>query len=108
MSSYTTTHRFYKNELPKVGDLVVVEVTKIDTMGVYCQLVEYNFHEGFIPTPELTHLRYRKISQASKIGKQEVTVVLRVDNVKGMHSHSQHQYISVHIYRLYRSFQASC
>lgn len=79
-------HRFYENKFPKANEVVVVEVTKIDTMGVICKLIEYGNIEGYIPTPELSLVRIRRITHATKIGKQEVVLVLRVDQDKGSFS----------------------
>jgi hypothetical protein len=46
------TCRFYKNHFPETEDLVMVNVTEIEEMGVYVNLLEYNNRQGkiiFIP-----------------------------------------------------------
>lgn len=79
------TQRFYEEKLPKVNEIVITKVTRLDQMGVYCKLVEYGDIEGYIPTPELSQVRVRKINHITKIGKQEIAVVLRVDKEKGFY-----------------------
>ena len=81
----SVTHRYYENKFPKVNDFVVVQLLKYESLGVTCKLVEYNFIDGFIPTQELTHQRYRSVRQSLKIGGKhdEVALVLRVDEDKG-------------------------
>ncbi|KAJ6247393.1 eukaryotic translation initiation factor 2 subunit 1 [Anaeramoeba flamelloides] len=75
--------RFYENIYPQVGDLVVAIVTKITDMGVYASLIEYNNIEGMIVFSELTTRSMRSINKVAKIGRQEICVVLRVDQQKG-------------------------
>ncbi|KAH7818901.1 Translation initiation factor 2 subunit 1 [Monocercomonoides exilis] len=77
------THRYYENPLPNVGEQVVVQVSRLDEMGVYCKLIEYGGKEGFVPTPELSVARIKSIAQVTRVGKQEVVMVLRVDHEKG-------------------------
>lgn len=77
------TQRYYENRFPKVNEAVVVTVSKLDQMGVFCTLIEYGNVEGYIPTPELSQQRIRKITQVTKIGSTEVAIVLRVDEEKG-------------------------
>lgn len=40
------TCRFYKNHFPETDDLVMVNVTEIEEMGVYVNLLEYNNRQG--------------------------------------------------------------
>lgn len=42
------TCRFYKNHFPETEDLVMVNVTEIEEMGVYVNLLEYNNRQGSI------------------------------------------------------------
>ena len=42
------TCRFYKNQFPETEDLVMVNVTEIEEMGVYVNLLEYNNRQGSI------------------------------------------------------------
>ena len=42
------TCRFYKNQFPEADDLVMVNVTDIEEMGVYVNLLEYNNRQGLM------------------------------------------------------------
>lgn len=42
------TCRFYKSQFPDVEDLVMVNVTEIEEMGVYVNLLEYNNRQGLM------------------------------------------------------------
>jgi translation initiation factor 2 subunit 1 len=52
-------------------------------MGAYVSLLEYNDIEGMILLSELSRRRIRSISKLIRVGRQEVGVVLRVDQEKG-------------------------
>ena len=41
-SSDDLKSRFYRNEWPKVGDLVIVEIMSVNNEGAYVRLLEYN------------------------------------------------------------------
>lgn len=75
--------RFYEKKYPDVDDLVMVKVKSIAEMGAYVSLQEYNDIEGMILLSELSRKRIRSISKLIRVGKQEVCVVLRVDQEKG-------------------------
>ena len=59
-------------------------VVRIDNIGVYASLLEYNDVQGFIPASELSRRRIRSIPKLVQIGKIEPSVVTRVDEEKGM------------------------
>lgn len=73
--------RFYEQELPEVGDNVIVRIDSIVEMGVYVTLLQYNL-EGLIQLSELSKRKIRSISKIVYIGKIEVATVLRVDHEK--------------------------
>jgi translation initiation factor 2 subunit 1 len=73
----------YENPFPNVDDLVMVKVKSIAEMGAYVSLLEYGDREGMILLSELSRRRIRSINKLIKVGKQEVVVVLRVDQEKG-------------------------
>jgi len=52
-------------------------------MGAYVTLLEYNKIEGMIMLTELSRKRIRSVSKLTRVGRQEVVVVLRVDTNKG-------------------------
>ncbi|CAF0894350.1 unnamed protein product [Rotaria sp. Silwood1] len=77
------TCRFYKNHFPETDDLVMVNVTEIEEMGVYVNLLEYNNRQGMILLTELSRRRIRSINKLIRVGRNEVVVVVRVDRDKG-------------------------
>jgi translation initiation factor 2 subunit 1 len=76
--------RFYENPYPNVDDLVMVQVRQIAEMGAYVKLLEYDNIEGMILLSELSRRRIRSINKLIRVGRNEVVVVLRVDQEKGM------------------------
>jgi len=77
--SKDTNCRMYEKKYPDVDELVVVNVKSIAEMGAYVSLLEYNNIEGMILLSELSRRRIRSISKLIRVGRQEVVVVLRVD-----------------------------
>lgn len=75
--------RFYDKKYPEADDYVVVRVHKVEETGAYVKLLEYNGIEGMIMSSEFTRKRTKSVSRLIKVGKQEVVVVLRVDQEKG-------------------------
>ncbi len=75
--------RFYRNKYPNVDDLVYVTTNQIAEMGAYCSLLEFNHVEGMILLSELSRRRIRSIQKVIRVGKNEVCVVLKVDQEKG-------------------------
>jgi translation initiation factor 2 subunit 1 len=79
-----STCRFYENQFPAVDELVVVQVRQIAEMGAYVKLLEYDNIEGMILLSELSRRRIRSINKLIRVGRNEVVVVLRVDQEKGI------------------------
>jgi len=75
--------RFYENEFPELESLVMVNVRNIADMGVYVSLLEYKNIEGMILLSELSRRRIRSIHKLIRVGRNEVVMVLRVDQEKG-------------------------
>mmetsp|Transcript_19475 Transcript_19475/g.22553 ORF Transcript_19475/g.22553 Transcript_19475/m.22553 type:complete len:343 (-) Transcript_19475:6-1034(-) len=75
--------RFYENEYPELESLVMVNVRNIAEMGAYVSLLEYNNIEGMILLSELSRRRIRSIHKLVRIGRNEIVMVLRVDQEKG-------------------------
>jgi translation initiation factor 2 subunit 1 len=74
--------RYYRNEFPKVDDIVAVVTTEIKELGAYVRLLEYDEVEGFIMNSQVSNARVKTISKLLKLGKQEFMEVLRVDEEK--------------------------
>lgn len=76
-------HRFYEQEYPSIGEVVVVKITKITEIGVYVELMEYNNIEGLIMVGELSKKKIKSAASTVKINKIEGAQVIRVDVEKG-------------------------
>ena len=75
--------RFYENKFPDVESVVMVNVRDIADMGAYVSLMEYNNIEGMILLSELSRRRIRSIHKLIRVNRNEVVMVLRVDEEKG-------------------------
>ncbi|KAJ7274587.1 eukaryotic translation initiation factor 2 alpha subunit-domain-containing protein [Mycena haematopus] len=75
--------RYYQQRYPEVDELVMVQVQHIAEMGAYVRLLEYDGTEGMILLSELSRRRIRSVQKLIRVGRNEVVVVLRVDNEKG-------------------------
>jgi len=75
--------RMYQPEFPELDDLVMVRVNRINEIGAFVSLLEYNGKEGIILLSELSRRRMRSINKHIRVGKKEVLQVLRVDKEKG-------------------------
>ncbi|KAJ7123352.1 eukaryotic translation initiation factor 2 subunit alpha [Mycena filopes] len=75
--------RYYQQKYPEVDELVMVQVQHIAEMGAYVRLLEYDGTEGMILLSELSRRRIRSVQKLIRVGRNEVVVVLRVDNEKG-------------------------
>lgn len=59
--------RMYRNKYPDVEETVVVLVKRIDVMGVYVNLIEYDDTEGMILLSELSRRRIRSVKKLVSI-----------------------------------------
>jgi translation initiation factor 2 subunit 1 len=76
--------RFYKNKYPATDELVMVTVSEISEIGATVKLLEYNNIEALITAKEASKMQGNyPVSKALKKGKQDVCLVLRVDEEKG-------------------------
>lgn len=75
--------RMYPDTYPKVDDVVMVKVNKIDDIGVHVSLLEYNNIEGLIILDEVSRKRIKSIHKLIRVGRNEVAVVLRVGKESG-------------------------
>uniref|UniRef100_A0A7S1R0L7 S1 motif domain-containing protein n=1 Tax=Neobodo designis TaxID=312471 RepID=A0A7S1R0L7_NEODS len=82
MTSKDFQVRYYENEMPAIGDVVMVKVEKMTDTSCYVRLLEYNNIEGMIPYTELSRRRIRSISQLAKVGRLQIAVVIRLDAEK--------------------------
>jgi translation initiation factor 2 subunit 1 len=75
--------RFYEAKYPEIESVVMVNVRNIADMGAYVSLLEYNNIEGMILLSELSRRRIRSIHKLIRVNRNEVVMVLRVDEEKG-------------------------
>jgi len=75
--------RFYENKYPEIESVVMVNVRNIADMGAYVSLLEYDNIEGMILLSELSRRRIRSIHKLIRVNRNEVVMVLRVDEEKG-------------------------
>lgn len=73
--------RFYKNTLPTMEDIVVVEIGNGSEYGYTVKLLEYNCVEGFVNLSELMKGRFKK--KCVKTGDIVPMTILRIDKEKG-------------------------
>eukprot|EP00501_MAST-03F_sp_TOSAG23-6_P000995 GSMAST32.ASY1.ANO1.1032.1 assembled CDS len=55
--------RYYKQRFPEVETLVMVNVKKVEALGAYVSLMEYNNIEGMVLLSELSRRRIRSINK---------------------------------------------
>lgn len=75
--------RMYRNSYPAKGDIVVVEVKKIQgIVAATCQMLEYNNLEAMLLLSELQRRRIRSVKKVIKEGRQEIVRVIKVNKDK--------------------------
>lgn len=74
--------RYYKNKYPRVNDNVIIEIDRIENVGVYVILPEYKGASGFIPISELSTQQAKNINSI-RVGSVECACVISVDEKKG-------------------------
>lgn len=79
--------RYYRDEFPAEGDLVMGESEKSEENGCYVALLEYNNKQGMMPINEYTTAMRRNYHRAMKVGRREILRVIRVDREKGIPKH---------------------
>jgi len=67
------------HELPEVGEIVVVTVTRIVDQGAYVSLDEYNNIQGFLHISEIATGWIRNVEKFVKVGEKKVLLVKRVN-----------------------------
>ncbi len=72
-----------KQNVPKVGELVIANVTKISKFGAYCRLLEYNELEVFLPLKEISSGWIKNIREHIHEGQKLVCSVIYYDREKG-------------------------
>ena len=71
--------RYYYNETPKVDDIVMCNVEKIQEYCIYVKLIEYNNIEGMVQLADASTRRKRKSVCLLKVNRKYPLLVIRVD-----------------------------
>lgn len=74
--------RMYQNLFPEENELVMVRVMEVSDTCVYVDLLEYN-KRGIIVLSEISRKRIRTVNKVMRVGKIEISSVVRVDPVLG-------------------------
>lgn len=74
---------FYSERFPKVDDIVMCYVRKVNTEGIYVDLLEYNNINGFVPLNEVSKVRVKNIKKILDEDKIYPLLVISVDEIKG-------------------------
>lgn len=70
-------------KLPRVGELVIANISKISKFGAYCRLPEYNELEVFLPVREVSSGWIKNIREKIHEGQTLVCTVIFYDKEKG-------------------------
>lgn len=73
--------RFYKNELPLIGDLVMGKVKQVNDVNAYVDLLEYNIR-GSILLSELSRKSRINVKKMIYEGKEDIYEVIKLDSSK--------------------------
>lgn len=88
----------YEKKKPCINDIVTFIPTRINDMGVYVYLKEYN-EEGFLPLSEITRRRVKNIKNCIKINKEGFGMVTQLDNnyIEISKKRAYYQDIEIHL-----------
>ena len=79
LNPYLVKCRFYRNEVPEEGDLVMVVIKKMEQAGAYVHLPEYNDLEAFLMFSDVSKQRIKSVRKFIQEGSKEIMEVKRVD-----------------------------
>ena len=68
---------------PKVGEIVIANISKISKFGAYCRLPEYGELEVFLPVREVSSGWIKNIREKIHEGQKLVCIVIFYDKEKG-------------------------
>ncbi|MDE1825217.1 MAG: S1 RNA-binding domain-containing protein [Candidatus Micrarchaeota archaeon] len=71
-----------RKEMPEVGELVLVRIKKVMPFGAYCELVEYNNMDGYLPIKEVASGWIKNIHEFVKEGQRSVAKIVYIDKEK--------------------------
>ena len=71
-----------QRDMPAVGELVLVRVKKVMPFGAYCELVEFNGRDSYLPIKEVASGWIKNIHEFIKEGQKTVGKVVYIDREK--------------------------
>jgi len=80
-----TDMRFYENEYPEEGDIIMCKVTKMTDIGIYLVMMEYENKVAFMPYTELTKRSRLRKNIKSLINRGNIlpTIVINIQDNSG-------------------------
>lgn len=69
---------YFESPLPEEGELVAVRVERIEELGVFVTLLEYDA-SGMVYAEEVSRRRIRSLKEAVRIGQETAAQVMRVN-----------------------------
>eukprot|EP00400_MALV-I_sp_L67-5_P000453 gene453-1187_t len=75
--------RFYREKFPEPEQVIMIKVRRVETLGAYVSMLEYNNAEGMVMLSELSKRRIRSIKNLIRAGQIMAVAVIRVDQNKG-------------------------
>jgi translation initiation factor 2 subunit 1 len=76
--------RFYRNEIPENGEIVVVEINSVDDTGGYVRLLEYNNMEAMILAGNTTRKRVKNVRKLLRVGTIDYMQVITTEVKDGV------------------------
>ena len=73
-----------KKRVPRLHELVIGTVTRIEEHGAFVELDEYDRLEAYVPLNEVSHSWFKSIREVLKVGQKRVFKVIRVDPSRGL------------------------
>lgn len=82
MAELDLPERYYPNEFPETGAIVMAKIIKIGESSVECFLPEYN-RNAMLSFNEISKKKVRNLRRFIRVGNQECMEVIDVDEEKG-------------------------
>lgn len=73
-----------KKRVPRLHELVIGTVARIEEHGAFVKLDEYGGLEAYVPLNEVSHSWFKSIREVLKVGQKRVFKVIRVDPRRGL------------------------
>jgi translation initiation factor 2 alpha subunit (eIF-2alpha) len=74
---------WYREEYPEIDSIVIGRVKSITDMGLFFELLDYQFRDAFMPLNQVSKKKFKSVRSIFKIGDIKPVLVLRIDDQKG-------------------------